>query len=316
MAGARLAGSKVVDKIIAVDAWCAPFVVDMRRVLAAAPRTGRRLLDALASTPELIARRRAASHDRLAKGIDAWNEWAFTLLKLRHDLRDEPVGPVLLDVLATADFSDQRFEQNTDLGAWQFPGDALFPRTRFRRDLWLADAKLHGRADFGGAEFEGKVWCEFARFAGFADFSGALFAKSAEFRDSRFLGGASFAGASFLDAWFRGAEWRGEVTFAEARFAGEVGLGASTWYGGADFSGAAFGDNAGFDKSTFAGRVTFAGARFGRNARFEDTRFAAKPAFERVRFAVPPTPADVLQAPKGSPVHDQIAEIRRRLGVG
>lgn len=316
MARTELAGSRLVDALVASDPWCAPFVVDIRRTLAASDTgAAARHLAQLADRSELVSRRRAASAERLARGIDAWNDWAFCLLKLRHDLREAPVGLAVLDVLAVADFSETVFASMTDLGAWQFPGDARFVGARFRRDLWLADAKLHGRADFSGAELEGKLWCEFARFSGHADFSDALFAKTVELRDSRFLGGASFARATFLDAWFRGVEWRGSVTFANARFAGEAGLGASTWHGDADFSGVAFGDNAGFDNAAFAGAVSFAGARFAAKARFDGTRFASRPVLERARFATPPIPADVLGAPQGSPVHDQIALIRRRLGA-
>lgn len=315
VARGELTGSALVDALLAADPWCAPFTVDIRRALAAEAGSARSLAH-LAGRSELASRRHSASAERMARGIDAWNDWAFQLLKLRHDLREAPTGLQVLDVLAAVDFSGTVFDGMTDLGAWHFPGDAIFRGARFRRDLWLADAKLHGRADFNGAELEGTLWCEFARFSGHADFSDALFAKTVELRDSRLLGGASFARATFLDAWFRGAEWRGPVTFAGARFSGEAGFGASTWYGDVDFSDVTFGDNAGFDNSTFAGVVSFAGARFSRRARFDGTRFASRPTFDRVRFATPPTPADVLAAPEGSPVHDQIAQIRQRLGVG
>lgn len=261
------------------------------------------------------AARRAASIERLAAGIDAWNDWAFAVLKLRHDCRDDIAAQVLIDKVATADLSGVTFDDLTDLGSFHFPAPARFAKARFRRGVWLTDAKLHGPADFAGAEFEGKVWLELAKLAGAADFTGALFARRAEVRNSRFLGAASFAGATFLDAWFRGVEWRGDVSFAGARFAGEAGLGDGRFHGACDFSGIEFADNVGFDGAAFAGPVTFAGTRFRRRARFDGTTFAVPPVLDRARFALAPTPADVLPRPTGSPVHAQIDEIRRRLGV-
>lgn len=272
-------------------------------------------LRADAHAPAFLAARRQASIERLAAGLDAWNDWAFQILKLQHDLRDDPPALALVAVVSTADLAGATFDSLTDLGSFQFPASAIFAKARFRRDVWFADAKFHGAADFSGAEFEGRAWFEFAKLSGQADFSDALFAKTAEFRNARFLGGATFARAIFLDAWFRGAEWRGNVTFASARFAGEAGLGDCRWDGTCDFSGVEFGDNAGFDTSAFADTVTFAGARFARHARFDGTTFAEPPVFDRARFASGPLPAEVVPAPAGSPVHQQIGEIRRRLGT-
>lgn len=267
------------------------------------------------SAPAFVAARREASRARLAAGIDAWNDWAFAILKLRHDCRDEPQALALIEAVTTADLSGLVLDELTDLGSFHFPSAAIFAKARFRRDVWFADAKFHGSADFSGAEFEGKAWFEFAKLAGAADFSDVLFAKTAEFRNCRFLGSATFARATFLDAWFRGSEWRGDTTFAGARFAGEAGLGDCRWFGFCDFSDVEFADNAGLDTSHFAGAVTFASARFRRHSRFDGSTFTVPPVFDRASFATPPVPADVVTPPAGSPVHDQLGEIRRRLGA-
>jgi len=266
-------------------------------------------------SPGFEEARRTASLERLAQGVDAWNDWAFAMLRIAHDAREDADLSAIVRAFATADLSGTVLDGMTDLGGYQFPWDAVFTHARFRRDIWLIDTKFGGRADFRSVDFDGKAWMEHATFRKAADFSGALFAKTVELRHSRFLGGASFAGARFHDAWFRGARWAGDVTFAGASFSGEAGLGDCRFEGTVDLSNVAFDDNAGFEGATFEGPVTLAGTRFGRRARFARVRFAVPPVLERARFARPPDPAGSLPPPSGSPVHDHLDRIRRRLGV-
>lgn len=106
---------------------------------------------------------------------------------------------------------------------------------------------------------------------------------------------SDFNGQQLHNASFRGAEFKGKVTFHEtqfsgatdfgdARFLGPVDFTGSTFNGDTTFSGATFREPAKFDNVTFGGKLDFKGARFAHDAHFAGCTFKDDTDFSGLEF--------------------------------
>jgi hypothetical protein len=108
---------------------------------------------------------------------------------------------------ADADFRFTKFDADANFQAATFNGKADFRNSKFSTKVDFSEVWFGGRANFIGAVFHADADFSYARFEGDADFT------------TIFLGPANFNYARFAkEAYFRLAEFNGEVNFRSATF--------------------------------------------------------------------------------------------------
>ena len=133
-----------------------------RRLAFANPWAERFLtLPRLEDSPEFRSARRAACLRRVQAGRDVWQHWAAVLGELVEEAAATPLAATAA-ALATSDFGGHAFHLAVDFAAQKFPGPALFPRARFRREAYFNATTFERGADFASAVFAQKgAWFEF-----------------------------------------------------------------------------------------------------------------------------------------------------------
>jgi uncharacterized protein YjbI with pentapeptide repeats len=121
---------------------------------------------------------------------------------------------------------------------------------------------LNGRETFDGVVFDEDVVFDNMTFCASTSFRGAKFRGNASFLDTRFEGDVSFEGAVFKrDAWFGHTRFCGNVSFDEAKFRGAAG-----------FDSARFDHDVRFGSTLFKGDVILGRVSVGGDALFCDAR--------------------------------------------
>lgn len=143
------------------------------------------------------------------------------------------VGPVRFSD-AQVDFEGffigSQFAQGADFSHGIFGTHSRFHQAQFRDRVIFADAQFRGVAEFLEVEFQQA-----------ADFSRTTFASGTGLSGSVFKGPADFSAISAVhELYFRFAEFRESVTFANAKFHTVVDFTNARFDGTMDFSGAEF----------------------------------------------------------------------------
>lgn len=294
----------LVDALVAADRWLGAHADE----LAA-------WLDAPASRNEpwssLIEGRRAAALTRLEGGEVRWRRWASQI----QEVVDELVGEedrlrVLSHVIAT-DFDRARFYDDTDLAGLAFPGDLILDGATFARDLWLIGARVSGNLIARRIKVARSTLLESIQVSGAFDFLAAELKGTCEARQSQILGPASFSGVEFdSDLWLSNSTFFADADFSDCTFAGEAGFGAVVFNSKARFDRARFRSNAGFSNVNFKAAASFVDSDFKGKIWLENAMFAESPNVRGARGA-----AGFPAEPGANPVRDQIAELKRRMGV-
>ena len=236
----------------------------------------------------------AATFALLAKGREAWNEWAEAVTaeqralvasgKWRFSVEQQYPGDVIPENPETrawmsdsiAQFAQTEFADPVDFSGFVFPGTALFMNCKFR-----------GAARFSGAKFRYGAIFNVASFAGPVDFENVEFCSEGEFMSVEFAGPALFRGARFtrgdVEPSMTGWAWFDSAKFAEAATFSSAHIGFT-----AAFSEAQFMKDVDFDGCSFCGLAWFSRARFDGPACFTAANFAHEPDMSEASFAQPP----------------------------
>lgn len=113
-----------------------------------------------------------------------------------------------------ANFTQARFEAETDFEAVQFDADAEFTGTTFSTPVAFDEVYVSGDADFSTAHFEREATFRGAFFAG----KGRHHDASAIFEDVSFVTDVDFRNAVFTSANFDGTHFGGVAEFTRAEF--------------------------------------------------------------------------------------------------
>jgi uncharacterized protein YjbI with pentapeptide repeats len=117
----------------------------------------------------------------------------------------------------TANFSRATFSGDADFNEVTFSGDAYFNEVTFSGDAYFNEVTFSGNANFMGAAFSGDAYFREATFSGDAYFNGATFIKRAAFYNAQF-NTTSFSYTQFDDAFFDGANFRGELSLDRSKY--------------------------------------------------------------------------------------------------
>jgi uncharacterized protein YjbI with pentapeptide repeats len=88
-------------------------------------------------------------------------------------------------------------DKEYDFTGFVFPGEILFERKTFEKDVSFFLARFSGEANFSFAQFSGEANFRFAQFSGEANFRGAKFNRNGHFQDVQFFEMAYFDRAEF-----------------------------------------------------------------------------------------------------------------------
>ncbi len=147
---------------------------------------------------------------------------------------------------AMAIFTEAQFSGRAKFDGVEFVGETRFHRARFGRyaqfnrvsfkgATHIDWAQFEGGASFQSAEFGQATWFSGTQFSRIklvenypdhsADFTASQFQGLVEFHLARFDGDVTFRDATFVNPWFHGAEFMGNVGFNKARFGSAERLG-------------------------------------------------------------------------------------------
>jgi uncharacterized protein YjbI with pentapeptide repeats len=115
-------------------------------------------------------------------------------------------------------------EEIYDFSGFVFPGEILFERKTFEKDVNFMDAEFYGNASFRAAVFTGNASFWGTKFNFGATFSFAQFSKN---KNANFFGAHFYKKSSFIGAIFSGdtnfaIAFFKEVNFEETKFLGKV----------------------------------------------------------------------------------------------
>ncbi len=238
-------------------------------------------------------------------GRDAWNDWASQILKSKANFQD--AGAFSLNwygeadndetrlwlKVATADFSNEHFEDEIDFDGFIFPGSVNLSGAVFDRPVSFAGAEFQLPANFGRAHFHADANFEAAKFSGQAVFDDAVFDGVADFERAEFLKekngplthSVRFQRARFMGkADFRSSVMIGSADFSKAQFAGTARFDETRFTADSVFEGAVFSAPAGFNACQFFGTAAFRETQFTGEARFAEAAFKGECQFERSQF--------------------------------
>lgn len=219
----------------------------------------------------------------LEMGRDAWNEWAAQILRSKANF--EEAGALSLNwfgeadndetrlwlKVASADFSNEHFEDEIDFEGFVFPGPVNLSGVVFERPATFAGAEFQLPAKFTRALFQQDV-----------SFKGTKFAGQTVFDDVSFEGAADFERAEFLKE--KNGPLTPGVKFQRARFVGKADFRSSVFVGSSDFSKAQFAATARFDNARFTADTILDGTIFSAPASFNAGEFVGQASFKEAQF--------------------------------
>jgi hypothetical protein len=238
-------------------------------------------------------------------GRDAWNEWASQILKSKTNFLE--AGALALNwfgeadndetrlwlKVASADLTNEHFEDEIDFEGFVFPGPVNLTGAVFERGVSFAGAEFQLPAKFGRAHFQGGANFKGTKFAGQTVFDDAIFDGVADFERAEFTKekngplthGVKFQRTRFMEkADFRCSIFIGSADFSKVQFAGTARFDEARFTADAMFDGAVFSAPAGFNACKFLGNATFKESQFTGEARFGEACFKGECHLDRGQF--------------------------------
>ncbi|MEQ1838102.1 MAG: hypothetical protein ABL858_07180 [Candidatus Nitrotoga sp.] len=157
-----------------------------------------------------------------------------------------------------ANFDGAQFDDGARFHATKFGNGARFHATKFGNGARFSDAQFGNDAMFNGAQFDNRARFCSAQFGNSAMFNGAQFGNGANFDGAQFGNGASFAAWDELITQNFWRERGGEEFFVQQRgsYAGAHGLRSDAFHG-ISFRGAQFKGDVSFQGRTFLSKTDF-----------------------------------------------------------
>jgi hypothetical protein len=227
-----------------------------------------------------------------ARGREAWNAWAETMIEQRRALVATGEWAWALDSRAdayptneatrrwwndaVAQFSYHEFVEPVDFRGFLFPGAGAFVSAKLPQDACFCEVRFCDGACFN-----------FAEFGGAADFTDAEFVSHGHFMNAKFRSELRFDRCRFVAGKFE-PTLDGSIDFANATFAMPVSF-REVWCGHTNFADAEFAQTVSFAGAAFWSVFFIARAKFGGEVLLQDAWFLADVDWSDATLAIPPT---------------------------